>query len=102
MRRVERIVVQALEKNQTPEHPPPLPADALPNPAPSSSTPQAATIRQHKEVNLTRNAELTPLLKRLKLSAMMDTLAQRIALALREQLGLLLLPGDHPGRRDQS
>ncbi len=35
---------------------------------------------------MTRNAELTPLLKRLKLSAMMDTLPQRIALARREQL----------------
>ena len=31
-------------------------------------------------------AELTPLLKRLKLSAMMDTLPERIALARREQL----------------
>ena len=35
---------------------------------------------------MTRNAELTPLLKRLKLSPMMDTLPQRIALARREQL----------------
>ena len=35
---------------------------------------------------MTRNAELTPLLKRLKLSAMMDTLPERIALARREQL----------------
>ena len=35
---------------------------------------------------MTRNAELTPLLKRLKLGPMMDTLPQRIALARREQL----------------
>ena len=35
---------------------------------------------------MTRNAELSPLLKRLKLSAMLDTLPERIALARRDQL----------------
>ena len=35
---------------------------------------------------MTRNAELAPLLKRLKLSAMLNTLPERIALARREQL----------------
>ena len=35
---------------------------------------------------MTRNAELTPLLKRLKLSAMLDTLPERIALARWDQL----------------
>ena len=35
---------------------------------------------------MTRNAELAPLLKRLKLGAMLDTLPERMALARREQL----------------
>ena len=35
---------------------------------------------------MTRNTELAPLLKRLKLSTMLDTLPERIALARREQL----------------
>ena len=35
---------------------------------------------------MTRNAELSPLFKRLKLSAMLDTLPERIALARRDQL----------------
>ena len=35
---------------------------------------------------MTRNAKLSPLLKRLKLSAMLDTLPERIALARRDQL----------------
>ena len=35
---------------------------------------------------MTRNAELSPLLKRLKLSAMLDTLPERIVLARRDQL----------------
>ena len=35
---------------------------------------------------MTHNTELTPILKRLKLSAMMDTLPERIALARREHL----------------
>ena len=50
---------------------------------------------------MTRNAELAPLLKRLKLSAMLDTLPERIALARREQLDYSSLPGDHTDRRDQ-
>ena len=53
---------------------------------------------------MTRNAELTPLLKRLKLSAMMDTLPQRIALARREQLDyssfLEIILADEISRRE--
>ena len=53
---------------------------------------------------MTRNAELAPLLKRLKLSAMLDTLPERIALARREQLDyssfLEIILTDEINRRD--
>ena len=53
---------------------------------------------------MTRNVELTPLLKRLKLSAMLDTLPERIALARREQLDyssfLEIVLDDEINRRD--
>ena len=53
---------------------------------------------------MTRNTELAPLLKRLKLSAMLDTLPERIALARREQLDyssfLEIILVDEINRRD--
>ena len=53
---------------------------------------------------MTRNAELTPLLKRLKLSAMLDTLPERIALARRDQLDyasfLEIILSDEVSRRE--
>ena len=53
---------------------------------------------------MTRNAELAPLLRRLKLSAMMDTLPERIALARREQLDytsfLEVILADEVNRRE--
>ncbi len=53
---------------------------------------------------MTRNAELSPLLKRLKLSAMLDTLPERIALARREQLDyasfLEIILADEVNRRE--
>ena len=53
---------------------------------------------------MTRNAELAPLLKRLKLSAMLDTPPERIALARREQLDyssfLGIVLSDEINRRD--
>ena len=53
---------------------------------------------------MTRNVELTPLLKRLKLSAMLDTLPERIALARRDQLDyasfLEIILSDEVNRRE--
>ena len=53
---------------------------------------------------MTRNAELAPLLKRLKLGAMLDTLPERMALARREQLDyasfLEIIPADEISRRE--
>ena len=53
---------------------------------------------------MTRNAELAPLLKRLKLGAMLDTLPERIALARREQLDyasfLEIILADEVNRRE--
>ena len=53
---------------------------------------------------MTRNTELAPLLKRLKLSAMLDTLPERIALTRREQLDYLsfleIILVDEINRRD--
>ena len=53
---------------------------------------------------MTRNTELAPLLKRLKLSAMLDTLPERIALARREKLDyssfLEIILVDEINRRD--
>lgn len=53
---------------------------------------------------MTRNAELAPLLRRLKLSAMLDTLPERIALARREQLDytsfLEIILADEVNRRE--
>ena len=53
---------------------------------------------------MTRNAELAPLLKRLKLGAMLDTLPERIALARREQLDyasfLEIILADEISRRE--
>ena len=53
---------------------------------------------------MTRNAELPPLLKRLKLSAMLDTLPERIALARRDQLDyasfLEIILSDEVSRRE--
>ena len=45
---------------------------------------------------MTMTTELTPLLKRLHLGPMADTLPERIALARREQLDYASFPGDHP------
>lgn len=49
-------------------------------------------------------AELSPLLKRLKLGAILDTLPERVALARREQLDysdfLQIILADEVGRRD--
>ena len=50
---------------------------------------------------MTVTTELTPLLKRLKLGAMLNTLPERIALARREQLDSRVLPPGHPRRRGQ-
>ena len=53
---------------------------------------------------MTTTAELTPLLKRLKLGAMLDTLPERVALARREQLDyqsfLQVILSDEVNRRD--
>ena len=53
---------------------------------------------------MTRNAELAPLLKRLKLGAMLDTLPERMVLALREQLDyasfLAIILADEISRRE--
>ena len=53
---------------------------------------------------MTRNAELAPLLKRLKLGAMLDTLPERMALARREQLDyasfLEIILADEISRRE--
>ena len=53
---------------------------------------------------MTRNVELTPLLKRLKLSAMLDTLPERIALARRDHLDyasfLEIILSDEVSRRE--
>ena len=53
---------------------------------------------------MTRNAELAPLLKRLKLGAMLDTLPERMALARREQLDyasfLAIILADEISRRE--
>ena len=54
---------------------------------------------------MTRPADLTPLLKQLKLGAMADTLTERIALARREQLDyasfLEIILSDEVNRRAQ-
>ena len=46
---------------------------------------------------MTTTTELTPLLKRLKLGAVLNTLPERVALARREQR-LRILPADHTDR----
>ena len=46
---------------------------------------------------MTTTTELTPLLKRLKLGAVLNTLPERVALARREQL-VRILPADHTDR----
>ena len=83
VRRVERILVQALEQSGTPEHLPPLPAGRFARPSTVFGL-RPSPIRRRS--GMTRNAKLAPLLKRLKLSAILDTLAERIGLARRDQL----------------
>ena len=83
VRHMERILVEALEQSEEQEHPSPLPAGCF-HPARLSLC-LRAPINNGRSI-MTRNAELSPLLRRLKLSAMLDTLPERIALARREQL----------------
>ena len=47
---------------------------------------------------MTTTTELTPLLKRLKLGAVLNTLPERVALARREAARLRILPADHTDR----
>ena len=47
---------------------------------------------------MTTTTELTPLLKRLKLGAVLNTLPERVALARRDQTRLRILPADHTDR----
>ena len=77
VRRVERILVQALGRAEVPEHPPPLPAGTL--------RPSRIRLRPcRRRSDMTRATDLTPLLKRLQLGPMAATLPERIALARRE------------------
>ena len=96
--RLERILLQALEKQETPEHPTPLPAGRFARPGDvfahwQSSQPAVNRIHIHRvspaenrRSIMTRVTELTPLLKRLQLGPMAATLPERIALARRDQL----------------
>ena len=86
VRRVERILMQALEEGSTPELPMPLATGRSPGPAQSSPILTNITARRHEETAMTRANDLTPLLKRLQLGPMAATLPERIALARREQL----------------
>ena len=49
--------------------------------------PQVTGYRVTRRTPMTTTTELTPLLKRLKLGAVLNTLPERVALARREQLG---------------
>ena len=66
--------------------------------------PTAAPLNQHKENAHDRTTELTPLLKRLKLGAVLNTLPERVALARRDQIDyasfLQIILTDEINRRD--
>ena len=102
VKRVENILVQALERRPRPNCPCPCRPAASLGPDRSSHTPTRTARSQPEEeiISMTRINELTPLLKRLQLGPMAATLPGRIALA-RGATGLRLLPGDHPQRRGQ-
>ena len=88
--RVERILVQALEQQETPEQPPPLPTGRFARPGSvfvhAKGERHRPTRTENRRSVMTRVPELTPLLKRLQLGPMAATLPKRIALARRDQL----------------
>ena len=84
VRRLERILVQALEEETLPQLPLPMPPGRW-----AAGPLRSSRLRLRpcqRRTAMTRTTELTPVLKRLQLGPMADTLSERIALAHREQL----------------
>ena len=103
VRRLERILVEALEQETTP------PAAAAPAAGPLRPPRRRLRTDRHadhdRSLTMTATtAELRPLLKRLKLGPMLDTLPERIALARRDGLDyadfLQIVLADEVSRRD--
>ena len=105
VRRLERILVEALEQEATQPEPPPMPPGRFARPGAVF----ARANGPHRSIStrrtlMTTTTELTPLLKRLKLGAVLNTLPERVALARREQLDyasfLQIILTDEINRRD--
>ena len=105
VRRLERILVEALEQGGH--------AAGASTDAPGSIRQAGRRLRScqrpHRSIStrrtpMTTTTELTPLLKRLKLGAVLNTLPERVALARREQLDyasfLQIILTDEINRRD--
>ena len=102
VRRLERILIEALEEEATPAT---TVATAPPGRFVRPGNAFAiVTNRNEGRALMSTTTELKPLLKRLKLGAMLDTLPERLALARRDQLDyaafLQILLADEVERRD--
>ena len=105
VRRLERILVEALEQEATQPEPPPMPSGRFARPGAVFARANGRTAQSAQGRTLmTTTTELTPLLKRLKLGAVLNTLPERVALARREQLDyasfLQIILTDEINRRD--
>ena len=93
VRRVERILVEALEQSEVQGASPAIACGSL-HPARLSLCPQPPVITRRSA--MTRVTELMPLLKRLQLGPMAATPARAHRLGQKGPVGLCLIPGDHP------
>lgn len=104
VRRLDRILVEALEQETAETEPPPMPPGWFAQVRVrlrSCQRHRHSTCTRRMRMTMTTATELTPLLKRLKLGAMLNTLPERIALARREELRLRILHAGDPHRRGQ-